>query len=105
MEPHHIRKTFKYRLKPTPAQERALEDVLWRCLELYNAGLEERKTAYEKCGVSVNFAMQSAQLPGIKAVRPEYQDINAQVLQEVLHRLDKTYQAFFRRMQAGEKPG
>jgi putative transposase len=85
-----IRKTYKYRLMPTPVQEKVLEEVLWRCRELYNAGLEERKTAWEKCGVSVTFAMQSAQLPDIKEVRPEYCDINAHVLQDVLHRLDKT---------------
>ncbi|HST88163.1 MAG TPA: transposase [Ktedonobacterales bacterium] len=100
-----VRKTFKYTLNPTPAQERALETVLWRCRDLYNAGLEERKLAWEKCRVSVNFAMQSAQLPSIKEVRPEYRDINAQVLQDVLHRLDKTYQAFFQRVKAGETPG
>jgi putative transposase len=41
----------------------------------------------------------------IKDARPEYRDINAQVLQDVPHRLDKTYQAFFRRVKNGEKPG
>src|SRR5260370_5076612 len=97
-----VRKTFKQKLMPTPEQERALERVLWRCRELYNAGLEERKAAWEKCSISVNFARQSAQLPGIKEVRPEYRDINAQVLQDVLHRLDKTFQAFFRRGTNGE---
>ncbi|HEY7092923.1 MAG TPA: transposase [Ktedonobacterales bacterium] len=105
MEQRHIRKTYKYRLAPTPAQETVLAEVLWRCRELYNAGLEERKTAWEKCGISVTFAMQSAQLPDIKDARTEYRDINAQVLQDVLHRLDKTYQAFFRRVKNGEKPG
>src|SRR6476469_4181075 len=102
MEQQRIHKTYKYRLMPTPEQERGLEDILWRCRELYNAGLEERKAAWEHCGVSVTFAMQSAQLPGIKDVRPEYRDINAQVLQDVLHRLDKAFQAFFRRMKNGE---
>jgi putative transposase len=100
-----VRKIFKYKLLPTPQQERALEHVLWRCRELYNAGLEERKTAWEKCHVSMTFTKQSEQLPAIKAVRPEYVDINAQVLQDVLHRLDKAFAAFFRRVKAGEKPG
>ena len=100
-----VRKTFKYKLMPTPEQEWALEHVLWRCRELYNAGLEERKTAWEKCHVSVTFTRQSEQLPDIKEVRPEYHDINAQVLQDVLHRLDKAFQAFFRRVKAGEQPG
>jgi putative transposase len=105
MEQQRVRKTFKYRLMPTPEQERVLEHVLWRCRELYNAGLEERKLAWEKRHVSVSFAMQSAQLPGIKEVRPDYRDINAQVLQDVLHRLDKAFQAFFQRVKAGEMPG
>ena len=67
-----VRKTYKYKLEPTPAQARALETVLWRCRELYNAALEERKRAWEMRRVSVTFAMQSAQLPVLKEVRPEY---------------------------------
>src|SRR5215472_4587627 len=105
MDQQRACKTFKYRLLPTPAQEQALATVVWRCRELYNAGLQERKAAWEQCRVSMTFAMQSAQLPALKEVRPEYRDLNAQVLQDVLHRLDKTFQAFFRRVQNGEHPG
>ncbi|MGH7487319.1 MAG: RNA-guided endonuclease InsQ/TnpB family protein [bacterium] len=105
MDTPTLRKTYKYKLKPTSAQAQALDMVLWRCRELYNAGLEERREAYRKRGVTVTEAMQSAQLPGIKEVRPEYKDIHSQVLQDVLHRLDLAYQAFFRRMKAGEKAG
>ena len=35
--PETVRKTFKEKLRPTPIQERALEEVLRRCRELYNA--------------------------------------------------------------------
>ncbi len=79
--------------------------VVRRCRELYNAALQERKEAWAKCGVSVTVSGQSAQLPAIKDLRPEYRDIHSQVLQDVLTRLDRTFQAFFRRVQAGEKPG
>src|SRR5258708_16699632 len=41
----------------------------------------------------------------MRADMPEYAAINSNALQDVLARLDKTYQAFFRRVQAGEKPG
>ncbi|HEY7093755.1 MAG TPA: transposase [Ktedonobacterales bacterium] len=105
MESADVRKTFKYKLKPTPAQERAMEFVLRRCCELYNAALQERKEAWEKRRVSVTEAMQSAQLPEIKEVRPEYRDIHSQVLQDTLTRLDRAFQRFFARMKAGEKPG
>ena len=39
-----MRETFKYKLKPTPLQEHALETILWRCRMLYNVALEQRKT-------------------------------------------------------------
>jgi hypothetical protein len=39
-----VRKTFKYRLMPTPEQEGALKTVLWRCRTLYNVALEQRTT-------------------------------------------------------------
>jgi putative transposase len=71
----------------------------------YNAALEERREAWQKCGVSVTEAQQSAQLPAIKGVRPEFRDIHSQVLQDVLARLDRAFQAFFRRVKNGEKPG
>ncbi len=41
-----LRKAYKYKLKPTPEQERELERVLWRCRTLYNTALEQRITAY-----------------------------------------------------------
>jgi len=71
MEQQAVRKTFKYKRRPTPAQERALAFVLRRCRELHNAALEERREAWRRCGVSVTLAGQSAQLPAVKEVRPE----------------------------------
>jgi putative transposase len=44
-------------------------------------------------------------LPDLKAACPEYAEINAQVLQDVLLRLERAFQAFFRRVQAREAPG
>src|SRR5262249_38317740 len=105
MEQQTARKTFKYKLLPTPTQERTLAFVVRRCCELYNAALQERRDAWRKCGVSITGASQSAQLPAIKEVRPEYRAIHSQVLQDVLTRLDRAFQAFFRRVQAGEAPG
>jgi putative transposase len=100
-----IRKTFKYKLLPTAEQEQKLAFVLRRCRELYNAALQERRDAWQKCGMSITCAHQSTELPAIKEVRPEYHDLYSQVLQDVLTRLDRAFQAFFRRVQAGEQPG
>ncbi len=100
-----LRKSYKYKLQPTPAQARALDEVLWRCRTLYNAALEHRITAYRRSGVTLTCYQQQAELPEMRAAFPEYAAIHSQVLQDVLTRLDKTYQAFFRRVKAGQTPG
>jgi putative transposase len=98
-------KTFKEKLRPTPAQERELERTLSRCRTLYNTALEQRITAWQRCHVSVTRYQQEAELKAIRAALPEYAAIHSHVLQDVLARLDKTYQAFFRRVANGEKHG
>jgi putative transposase len=44
MEQQTIRKTFKYKLKPTP--ERELERALTLCRHIYNAAVGERREAW-----------------------------------------------------------
>ena len=99
-----VRKTYQEKLKPTPAQERALEAVLWRCRTLYNVALEQRITWWRRGhGVSATRFQQEAELKAIREAFPEYAAIHSHVLQDVLARLDKTYQAFFRRLASGER--
>src|SRR6476469_1176503 len=106
MEPQSVHKTYKYKLTPTPAQAQALELVLRRCRTLYNVALEQRKTRWDRGqGVSATYYQQAMELPDLKAACPEYAEVNAQVLQDVLRRLEKAFQAFFRRVREGEKPG
>jgi putative transposase len=101
-----VRKTFKEKLRPTPTQERALDAVLWRCRTLYNAALEQRITWWRRGqGRSATRFQQEAELKELRAAFPAYAAIHSHVLQDVLARLDKTYQAFFRRVANGEKPG
>ncbi len=112
-----LRKTFKYKLKPTAEQERELALVLGLCRWLYNTALEQRITAYQRSHVSISPSLHlsisryeqeaelKAELKDIRAAFPEYAAIHSHVLQDVLARLDKIYQAFFRRVQRGEKAG
>jgi putative transposase len=100
-----VHKTYKEKLRPTPAQARALDQVLWRCRTLYNAALEHRITAWQRRHFSVSRYEQEAELKYIRAELPEYAGIHSHVLQDVLARLDRSYQAFFRRLQRGEKAG
>ena len=93
-----IIKTFKYRIYPGRAQTTRLQTTLALCCELYNAGLQERRDAYRLERKSIRYTEQANQLPEIKELRPELADIHSQVLQDVLRRLDKAFQAFFRRV-------
>ena len=99
MEHQGVRKTYRYRLDPTPEQAQALETVLSRCRTLYNVALEQRKTWWERGqGNGATYYQQKAELPDLKAACPEYAEINAQVLQDVIMRLERAFQAFFRRV-------
>ncbi len=103
--PNMRRSAYKFRLYPTKKQIGTLEWTLRRCKELYNAALQERRDAYQLCGVSVSYGMQADQLPALKQLREEYQDIHSQVQQDVLKRLDKAFDAFFRRVKNGQTRG
>jgi putative transposase len=105
MEQYGVRKTYKYKLEPTAEQERELGGVLGLCRYLYNTALEQRITAWQRLRISVSRYQQEAELKDIRAEMPEYAAIHSHVLQDVLARLEKTYQAFFRRGRAGEKAG
>jgi putative transposase len=106
MEEQSVRKTYKYRRDPTSEQEQALGVPLWRCRTLYNVALAQRTRWWERGqGVGASSYQQKAELPDLKAACPAFDVIHAHVLQDVILRLDRTFQAFFRRVTAGETPG
>src|SRR5262245_23921902 len=43
-----VRKTFQEQLRPTPAHERALDEVLWRCRALDNTALQQHLTGWRR---------------------------------------------------------
>lgn len=93
-----IRKVFKYRIFPSKAQITRLNTTLTLCCELYNAGLQERRDAYRIERKSVSRFDQINQLPEIKAIREDVAGVHSRVLEDVLRRLDRSFQAFFRRV-------
>src|SRR5258708_30588408 len=92
------RKTLKFRLYPNRQQRQRLTATLDVCRELYNAALQDRIEAW-KSRTPVRVFEQINQLPEIKAVRPDLAGVFSQVRQDTLRSLDKTYQAFFARVQ------
>jgi putative transposase len=100
-----LRRAWRFRLYPTATQRAVLEGHLRLCCELYNAALEERRDAWRMARVSIGFTQQSAQLPALKAERPDVAGVYSQVLQDVLHRVDRAFGGFFARVRRGDRPG
>jgi putative transposase len=100
-----MNKTFQYRLYPTKKQRTMLNKWLALCCETYNAALQERRDAYRMEGISLGYSHQCAELPACKEVRPELAEVNSQVLQDVLKRVDRAFDGFFRRVKEGQQPG
>lgn len=100
-----IRKSFQFRLKLTKKQARILDTQLEECRWLYNELLAQRKLAHEDLEISLTNIQQLMFLPELKIERPSLEKVHSQVLQNVVDRLDKAFQGFFRRCKQGEKPG
>lgn len=118
-------RNYKYRIYPNKEVTEKLQWTLDRCRELYNAALDERKSAYRvtrkvpvelygnvavineaaATGKSISYNEQQNDLPAIKELRPEYKEIGSHVLQNVLRRVDLAMQGFFRRVREGKTPG
>src|SRR5947208_537650 len=100
-----VRKAFRYRLYPTRSQAEELDRILWRCRELYNAAVYQRREAYRVQGLGVGYHVQKRELPELRRADSQYRTIGSQVLQDVTLRVERAFAAFFRRVRAGEKPG
>ncbi len=98
-------RVYRYRLYPTRAQSERMSWTLERLRELYNAALEERRSAYRLRGETRSAYRQMAELKTVRVERPEYRAIHVHLLQDAITRLDRAYRAFFRRIKSGEKPG
>jgi putative transposase len=93
-------------LRPTSKQADALGACLEDTRQLYNAALEERREAWRMGKRRVTLYGQQAQLKDIRAADPErYRRWSVNCERAPLRRLDRAFQAFFRRVKAGEKPG
>lgn len=93
-----IQKVFKFRIYPSKAQTTKLVNTLDLCRELYNSALAERRGAYTLNRISISEFDQSKQLPELKKIRTDLNNVHSQVLQNVLKRVDISFKNFFRRV-------
>jgi len=86
-------RSYKFRLYPTLQQCKILDDTIETCRHLYNDSLGERSVDWD-----VGFYEQKQLLALRKQDNKYYKQVHSQVLQDVLLRLDKSYQAFFKKI-------
>src|SRR6266849_485525 len=79
--------TYKFRIYPTPAQARLMEQTFETCRKLYNSMLADRMEN------GTGFYEQKKMLVEMKRDDKHLKSIHSQVLQDVVLSLDKTYQA------------
>ena len=98
--------TYVVRLKLRPAGYRRLESILGSLNWLYNQALESRKTAYEQRNESLSFYDQCKWLTQLRTTNEQaLGEIAIGASRGMLKRLDLAFQAFFRRVRAGQAPG
>ena len=90
-------RTYRFRIYPDSAQIHTLESSLNLSCELYNAMLQQRIYAY-RSKKKVNYRTQQNEIPDIKKMFPEYKSMHSLVIQDVVHRVDKAFDNFFRRI-------
>ena len=100
-----MRRAYKFRVYPNRNQMREMEIMLETHRRLYNACLAQRKDAWEQEERSVKYTEQSAWYKQERDVNPYFKRLNFSSAQATMRRLNKSFQNFFRRVKAGEKPG
>ena len=90
-----VARRVNFRLYPNKSQETKLH--YWRRLhkDLFNACLAERKTAYQRKGLSINYFDQQNGLPKFKEHWEDCKELGSQALQATVKRVDFAYQRFF----------
>ncbi len=98
-------RNYKFRIYPTRTEQAALTRNLDLCRWVYNAGLEQRISAWRSRKKSLTFFDQAKELSRLKKDLPEFKEAYAQVLLSPLDRLDKAFKNFFRRVKQHQTPG
>jgi putative transposase len=100
-----MRWMHRVRLYPTAAHERRLWFMLDLTRQTYNALLDERRYAWTARRISVTSKLQYAEITALRGEDARFAAVYRECVDAVLHRLDLSFAAFFRRCKRGETPG
>ena len=96
---------YEVRICPNDSQRSQIERTFGCCRWVYNRCLEERKTSYEKTGISPTRFQLDRMLPTWKAENLWLKEADSHALQQAVAALCRAYDNFFRRARQAGKPG
>ena len=102
---HSFHQTFQFRAYTSKAGYQRLDQVLAQQCVLYNAALEHRRTAWKMAQVRISHQDQRGELTALRQDDPEMRDVSRRIQSGTLLRLERAFQAFFRRQAASQNPG
>jgi putative transposase len=114
--------TYQYKVKPSTEQIATIEKWLELCRLVWNKGLAERldwlrhtRCQIDRCSLvsesigeipgKVDYYTQQNYLPELKKIKPEYKELYAECLQDVLRRLDKAWKRWLVPDSKGKRGG
>lgn len=89
---------FKFRLYPNQSQESQMTNAVEACRRLWNMALADRKLAWEAERLSTTYEQQCRMLTVETKADSHLGALYSQVGQDVLKRLDRGFEAFFRHL-------
>jgi len=98
-------RSYLLRIRPNRAQVAAFGHVLSTNCDLYNAALQERRDAWRMCGKRIRRNDQQLQVTELHREHEDVREIALDIARDPIRRVDLAFEAFFRRMKAGDPPG
>lgn len=100
-----VQRKITYRLYPNASHEARMDEVLALHCRAYNALLEEHQRRFEAKEPTFGFSSMCKALTEWRGYADSLKSLNAQSLQVTAKRVSLAFDAFFRRVKAGETPG
>jgi putative transposase len=101
-----MQKTYRYRMYPTPTQEKALNTMMFHSKRLYNLARIDRMWRYSEGGETINWKTQKTYLITLgRKVDSGFGMLPYDTATYVLQRLDNAYQKFFVGLKTGRRAG
>ena len=98
-----MKKSYKFRIYPTKAQEILIAKTFGCGRFVYNNTLSFKQQQYKDHGISLSKYDCIKRLPELKKQYPWLKEVDSFALQASIENMDATYKQFFKGLKAGRK--